>query len=339
MLKELFDKNKNIIINTDIDGILSGAILVKHLGCKIVGFTNSKDTVWLADDNDDLYKHVYVDIFVTSDAALCVDQHIVAVNASHQQKIINSGTKYSPQIDGNRIFTDYDFKNKYPFGTVHYLIAQLEAEGVSINLPDLYSKVPNSQIQFGDLILRADDAMKTSLYAYKPNAENWWKWLLTKSGNSKVIVDLINYLYQIDQQVNTEVDSDGKQHIAQEYTNRLKDRVESIKNNTKSYFSDNFSCRTSDGGYKNIIDASGNVLDYFLNYVNSIGSLMNCDMQIPTHFIAHTGEYCRTRWIDIFEKDFLKDYTICGHKVFSYAFIYGPSNDSQTNFSFTINMK
>ncbi len=43
MLKELFAKNKNIIINTDIDGILSGALLVKYLGCQIVGFTNSKD--------------------------------------------------------------------------------------------------------------------------------------------------------------------------------------------------------------------------------------------------------------------------------------------------------
>ena len=56
MLRELFAENKNIIINTDIDGILSGALLVKYLGCNIVGFTNSKDAVWLADDHDDLYK-------------------------------------------------------------------------------------------------------------------------------------------------------------------------------------------------------------------------------------------------------------------------------------------
>jgi hypothetical protein len=339
MLKELFEKNKNIIINTDIDGILSGAILVKHLYCKVVGFTNSKDTVWLADDYDDLYKHVYVDMFVTSDAALCVDQHIVAVNASHQKKIIWSGTKYGPHIDNKRIFTDYDFRNKYPFGTVHYIIAQLEEDGLSIKLPDLYSKVPNSNIQFGDLILRADDAMKTSLCAYKSNAQNWWEWLLNKSGNAKVIVELIDYLKQIDQQVHTDVDSDGKQHLAQEYFNRLTDHVEVIKNNTKNYFSNNFSCRTSDGGYKNIIDASGNVLSNFLDYVDAIGDLMNCKMQIPTHFIAHVGQYDRTHWIDSFEKDFLKDYTINGQKVFSYAFIYGPSNYIYPNFSFTVNMK
>ena len=57
-------------------------------------------------------------------------------------------TGYGPHIDNKRIFTDYDFRNKYPFGTMHYIIAQLEEDGVSIKLPDLYSKVPNSNIQF-----------------------------------------------------------------------------------------------------------------------------------------------------------------------------------------------
>lgn len=34
MLQELFAKNKNIVINTDIDGILSGLLLVKYCDCK-----------------------------------------------------------------------------------------------------------------------------------------------------------------------------------------------------------------------------------------------------------------------------------------------------------------
>ena len=36
-VKELFEKNKNIIINTDIDGFLCGMILQKYYGCKVVG--------------------------------------------------------------------------------------------------------------------------------------------------------------------------------------------------------------------------------------------------------------------------------------------------------------
>lgn len=83
----------------------------------------------MADGYDDLYKHVYIDMFVTDDRAICIDQHIVAINDEHQKKIKVSGNKYSPQIDVNRIFTDYGFKYKYPFGTTQYIIALLEAEG------------------------------------------------------------------------------------------------------------------------------------------------------------------------------------------------------------------
>jgi len=340
MLKELFGNNNNIIINTDIDGIMSGIILTKYLGCKVVGFTNSKDSVWLADDFDDLYKNVYVDMFVTDDKAICVDQHIVAVNALHQQRIISSGTKYSPQIDGNRIFTDNGFKYKYPFGTVQYIIAQLISEGIDIHLPCLNSPVPNSKIKMGDLIHRADDAMKSTLFAYKENAANWWDWLLKRSGNSRTLTDMIQYLNDIRIQCKKTVDADGREHRQTEYEDWIKDYVEIVKANTKTYFAENFACRTSDGGFKNIVDAQGNVYPFFLNYVKTMASLFDCDnFSIPQHYNVHLGKYLRTRWIDIFEKDFLKDYTICGHKVFSYAFNYGPGNDSTTNFSFTVDMK
>ena len=335
MLKELFEQNRNIIINTDIDGILCGAILVKHLNCNIVGFTNSKDRVWLADDYDDLYSHVYVDMFVTDDRAICVDQHVVAVNASHQKKIVDSQTKYSPQIDGNRIFTDSDFVNKYPFGTVQYLIAQLESEGVPVSLPSMTSIVPDSSIRFGDLVQRADDAMKTTLCAYQRNAANWWRWLLEKSGNAPVTTELYTYLESIKQSVAQE----GEQNGNGSFADRLKGRVEAIKSDTKKYFAENFSCRTGDGGFKDIVDENDNILDCFAHYVRTIGSLVGCNISLPSHYRVHRGVYCRTRWIDIFEDDFLKDYTICGHKVFSYAFIYGRSNDSTTNFSFTVDME
>ena len=64
MLRELFEQNPNIVINTDIDGILSSLLLVKYCNCNIVGFTNSKETVGLADAHNDLYANIYVDMFV-----------------------------------------------------------------------------------------------------------------------------------------------------------------------------------------------------------------------------------------------------------------------------------
>ncbi len=335
-LKDLFQQNPNIIINTDIDGILSGVILVKYLGCKIVGFTNSKDTVWLADGYDDLYKHVYIDMFVTEPKALCVDQHVVAVNEEHQKEIIQSSTKFSPQIDGNRIFSDWGFKYKYPFGTVQYLIANLESEGIKVVLPPLNNPIPNSSITIGDLIHRADDAMKSTMYAYKENATKWWEWLKEKSGNAQVIIDLIDYLNAIP----SSIEPDADKRNTEEYKKKLERYVESIKASTKKYFADNFSCRTGDGGFKNIVTENGHLLDNVLNYIKTIASILDCDsIVVPGHYVSHRGQYCRTRWLDIFEKDFLRNYTICGHKVFSYAFIYGPGNDSTTNFSFTIDME
>lgn len=335
-LRELFQKNPNIIINTDIDGIISGILLVNYLGCRIVGFTNSKDTVWLADGYDDLYKHVYIDMFVTDNHAHCVDQHIVAVNDSHQQDIIQSGTKFSPQIDGNRIFTDWGFKYKYPFGTVQYIIATLESEGISISLPPLDTPVPNSDITIGDLIHRVDDAMKSSLYAYEENARKWWNWLLDRSGHAQSIVDLVGYLDNIRERV----EPDRNNRTTKEYREKLEKTVEGIKGATKKYFAENFSCRTGDGGFKDIVDIDGNILSNIVNYIQTIGGLFNTDnLLIPSHYHIHKGKYCRTRWLDLFEKDFLNTYTICGHQVFSYAFIYGPGNDSTTNFSFTVDMK
>lgn len=102
----------------------------------------------------------------------------------------------------------------------------------------------------------------------------------------------------------------------------------------------NFQCSTSDGGFNRITDDNNNLLPNIRNYINTIASLFGLDqIEIPQHYILHKGIACRTRWLDIFKDDFLKDYTICGHKIFSYAFIYGPDNDGQTNFSFTIDMK
>ena len=67
-LRELFAKNKNIVINSDIDGMLSGMILQKYYGCKVVGFSNSWDCVWIDPQYenstvDAINKPVYIDLY------------------------------------------------------------------------------------------------------------------------------------------------------------------------------------------------------------------------------------------------------------------------------------
>lgn len=329
MLSELFSKNKNIVINTDIDGVLSGMLLVKYYGCKIVGFTNSKDKVWLSEDADDLYGNIYIDMFVTDSKAICIDQHIVAVDDAHMNSIVKQGNKYSPQSEdpqNQRCFTPEGFKYKYPFGTFQYILAQIESEGQTVSLPILNNQVPNSNIKYGDLLNRPDDAMKTTLNSkYMKNADFWWKWLEKKAPNGS-ISKLKLYLDLISKSASK--------------AKPIEQIVDEIKKETKEYFKINFDCKTSDGGFKNITDSSDIILPNIVTYINTIGNVMGLkSVPLPTKYNVHQGIYCRTRWLDIFKPDFLNKYEICGNKIFSYAFIYGPSNDSQTNFSFTINMK
>ena len=346
-LTELFKQNPNIVINTDIDGILSGLLLVKYCQCKIVGFTNSEDTVWLADGHDDLYGGVYVDMFVTDPRAICIDQHIVAINDAHMQSIRNKRHIFSPQSDdvnNLRIFDRWGFENKYPFGTFQYLIAKLESEGIKVQLPNLQDPVPNSNIKIGDLLNRPDDAMQTTLYAYKKNAEYWWNWLEEKAPNG-CIAQLKNYIDDLGLASDAKVDKrpfkkGKKKHLVGEYEDQRKADVEIIKKETLAYFKDNFQCPKDDGDFKYILDTNDNLLDNFSNYVISIASIMGVqNIIIPQHYNIHKGEKCRTRWLPIFAPEFLNNYSIVGHKIFSYAFIYGPDNDGRTNISFTIDMQ
>ena len=74
MLKELFAKNPNIIINTDIDGFLCGAILQHYFQCNIVGFSNSKKEIWITPDVKSIYDPVYIDLYVARPDVVCMER-------------------------------------------------------------------------------------------------------------------------------------------------------------------------------------------------------------------------------------------------------------------------
>lgn len=316
-LTELFKQNPEIIINTDIDGILSGIILCHYCGCKVAGFSNSKETVWLKRGISSVYEPVYIDMFVPRKDVWCVDQHIIAVNDTHHSLFVNARTKISPQIDRHRIFQKWDYTYKYPFGCVHYIIAMLEKEGLHIDFPDLQKVVDSSLgIRLGDLLLRADDAMKTTLNSnYMKNAKDWWEWLLKESNNSKSIQRMVDFLYK---------DTDAN-------------KVDIIKANTKTYLNSHFKSRTSDGGFNNITDTNNVLLPNICDYINEISYLMGMPMDYVLQYRPHRGEYCLRYWSPQWEDEFVNKGTIDGQEVFSYAFIYSPGGRFQ-NFSYTVNM-
>ena len=56
-MRDMLDHNKKIIVNTDIDGILSAFVLCRYCGCEIVGFSNSSDSVWWRADKIKFHYH------------------------------------------------------------------------------------------------------------------------------------------------------------------------------------------------------------------------------------------------------------------------------------------
>lgn len=320
MLKEIFENNKDIVINTDIDGFLCGMILQKYYRCRVVGFSNSRETVWLIPKIEDINKPIYIDLYVANPTVTCIEQHIIAYDKDHHNEICSFGTKINPNLDRKRTFVgdmESDYYHKYPFGTVHYLIALMAKEDIHVELPDL-TKVyqisepgnPSKKLNTnaGHIILRADDALYSTLSPYRANALDWWDWL-DPSNNSSAISKLRQFINSCDV------------HFAREY-----------KDDVGKFFRA-LDCDGNDGAFKTVTDNSGNLLDKVIKYKNVICSILEMELDLYRFYKIHKGEYA----VQFCRPD--SNMTILHSKnLYSYAFIFGP-NPRFPNFSYTINLK
>lgn len=319
MLKELFEHNKDIVINSDIDGFLCGMILQKYYECRVVGFSDSHDTVWLTPDITDMDSPVYIDLFVSRRNTICIDQHIIAYDQQSHDQIVGYRTKMNPNLDRNRTFIGnkgMDYKFKYPFGTVHYLIYLMALEGITVTLPTLHQvfvltnprngqKLPD--VTPGLVITRADDALHTTLYAYVQNANDWWKWL--NPGNKNVAITTIT-----------------------NYINGLVPANSFLYKRTIGDFFLQLGCDQQDGAFLNIADGNGHILDKVLIYRDVISQIMGYGLDIPAEYITHKGQYgCQPANQNYCHR------ALNGARVYSYAYIWGPWS-KKANFSYTYDM-
>jgi len=182
-IKNIFTRNRKCIVNADLDGILSGMILQHFLDWKIVGYSSCSgkedDEIWLEDKKEDLGDCIFVDLPVCINTYSIVDQHFVQFDTSDQ--FLNTKNKVNPNIMRNRVFLN-DTKNceytkKYPFGTVHFILAILENMDIidkSFNI-DFHKKILNFDL--ADLVLRADRVIGNTIQ-YTPNCLDWSNWII-----------------------------------------------------------------------------------------------------------------------------------------------------------------
>ncbi len=319
MLKEIFTDNKSIVINSDIDGFLCGMILQKYYDCKVVGFSDSRDTVWLIPEIEDVDAPVYIDLYVARPRVVCIEQHIISFNREHHERILSFGTKINPNLERRRTFIgdmDSDYYHKYPFGTVHYLIYLMAKEGINVVLPDLMaihqvkafgddSKLVSTSA--GHVILRADDALNSTLSPYRANALDWWKWF-DPDHEFPAIESLRHF-----------IDSCEIQKSA-EYKSQI------------GAFFKCLGCDGSDGAFTSITDEHGSILPKILYYRDVISGIVGMSLNIPEKYVIHKGQYrLEYRYPD-------SDMSVLSSdELYSYAFIFGP-RPRKPNFSYTINL-
>ena len=87
IIEEFFKDDYSIIVNTDLDGILSGLILKNYLNCKIVGFCNSEEKVYLNESVSSISSPVYIDMFVSDPFSRSID--VISESSALNKKSIN----------------------------------------------------------------------------------------------------------------------------------------------------------------------------------------------------------------------------------------------------------
>src|SRR5574344_1186128 len=107
-IKNIFIKNRKCIINTDLDGILSGMLLQKFLGWDIVGYSSCcgkvTDELWLKNQDEVLSNCVFVDLPVCINDFFVIDQHFIAFEEDSIRGYENNFNKINPNIMRRRVF-------------------------------------------------------------------------------------------------------------------------------------------------------------------------------------------------------------------------------------------
>lgn len=316
-ISDALQKNNNIIINTDIDGLLSGLILTNHLNCRVAGFSNSANKVWLNPTYiNSVYDGVYIDMYVAHPDVITIEQHIIAANSQHREVLQANANKINPNLERGRFFMPNDsYYLKYPFGTIHYLIAKLEQEGIKIQM-NLNREFKG--VRLGDVILRADDAMTTTLCsAYVDNAQSWWEWLLKISNNGELTSKFKKYL---------------------DLCPRGYEWVRKKKNWIGQWFNTNYQCESPDGGYNDIMDNNGYLLKIVKTYILDIAELAGLTpFNLDDQYTLHTGLAKRAYFTGRDVDNLISGNTFRGDEVFSYGFVRTSNRDN--NFSYTVQMR
>ena len=188
---EIFTNGRKCIVNADGDGLIAGMLLQKFLGWRVVGYSSCcgkpDDELWLENAYEKLEECVFVDLPVCVSNYFAVDQHFVLFDELNRINYLAPKNKINPNVMQRKVYRNasgiYEYKEKYPFGTAHFVLAVLEDLGViNPQFTFQFSKQLNG-FDLADLIFRADRVIG-NLCQYTKNCFDWADWLIKLGGHN-----------------------------------------------------------------------------------------------------------------------------------------------------------
>lgn len=159
----IIKENQKLIISPDSDGFLSALLYINYFGGEVVGYYDGK--VMLCPETINPKDCLFLDMDIYCKDIKSVGHHMVSFNKNN---LPNNWYNYNNciQINNLRNFDKtHDFQKKYPFATIHFLLA-------------LLSNV--KKIDLGDdaiVPLLFTDGVWTVLFGYTENCLDWFDWL------------------------------------------------------------------------------------------------------------------------------------------------------------------
>ena len=179
----ILQRNMDCILSPDSDGLLCGLFMSHYLGWRIRGFYDGK--VLMVSQDVDAEKCVFLDMEIFRAGVRSVGQHMVMFN---KKKIPPNWGNFDNCISANNLRgydVKNDFKNKYPFATIHLLIAMLSQRMEIV--------IPKDAVC---LLLYTDGVFK-NIFNYPENSLSWLEFLQTKDQGTPLGQIFFNDHYSI----------------------------------------------------------------------------------------------------------------------------------------------
>jgi len=153
--KWLKDKNRYFIISADYDGLICSAFLSHYLQWNLVGYYNMKN-IWLSDEGmTNKNNLIWVDLNILPKSGKSIGGQIAMVD-----ELNPPGLKTSCNLNTLSNLNHKDFKNKFPFSTLIFLMWLFEIENY-----------PNNMIS--KLLILHSDSSWMKFQKYNKNVNHW----------------------------------------------------------------------------------------------------------------------------------------------------------------------